>query len=269
MDASGDGLMRVFLDVGAHVGETLQQALDPRYGFARVVCFEPVEACWPALERLADDRVEICRFGLWKETCRRPMYGAGSQGASLFPDSGGTGGTEVVELVRASEWFENHLTGRDEVYLKLNVEGSEADILDDLMQSGEIAKVRSALVDFDVRKMPSLAHREREIRQGMRDLGYSQILRLKEDHKGPTHASTVENWLRLAEVASAPPPALWSWRYVRLPAVARGAISIGKGLASLLLPQSVYERLRLWVQKKVYRYPPDASAGRRRRGRGG
>jgi FkbM family methyltransferase len=250
--------MRVFLDVGAHVGETLHQALDPRYDFARVVCFEPVEACWPALERLAQDQVEIRRFGLWKETCRLPIYGAGSLGASLFPDGDGTDRTEMVELVRASEWFKNNLTTDDEVYLKINAEGSEADILEDLMQSGEIAKVRSALVDFDVRKMPSLAHREPEIRQRLKDLGYSQILRLKEDHKGPTHRSTVENWLRFAGVASAPPHAVWSWRYVRLPSVVRRATSLGKGVAGLLLPRRVYERLRLWVQKSVYRYPPDA-----------
>ncbi len=78
--------MKVFLDVGAHVGESLKPALDPRYAFDRIVCFEPVEACCNALEKLTRDNVEICRFGLWKETTTRQIHDAGGLGASLFSE---------------------------------------------------------------------------------------------------------------------------------------------------------------------------------------
>jgi hypothetical protein len=44
--------LRVCFDAGAHVGETLEPALDQRYRFDRVVCFERVEACCAVLERL-------------------------------------------------------------------------------------------------------------------------------------------------------------------------------------------------------------------------
>jgi len=33
--------MRIFLDVGGHHGETLDVALDPRWGFDKIYCFEP------------------------------------------------------------------------------------------------------------------------------------------------------------------------------------------------------------------------------------
>ena len=250
--------MRVFLDVGAHVGETLKPALDPRYRFDRIVCFEPVQACCAILEKLADTRVEICRFGLWNETSRLPIYGAGAIGATLFSIADQDPG-EIVELRRASDWFKEHILDDDEVYLKLNCEGSECDILDDLLDSEEIGKVTSILVDFDVRKIPSLSHREQEVRERLEDAGYSNILCLKERYKGPTHTATVDNWLRFAGTRPLPPPAGWKWRYVWFPALVRKVVAFGKGSVRRVLPQSVYEWLRLTIQKIVYGYPPDTN----------
>lgn len=254
--------MRVFLDVGAHVGESLRPALDPRYRFDRIVCFEPVQACWAALEGLADHRVEICRFGLWKEEAHRSIQGAGSLGASVHAEGSSGGRTEIVELRQASGWFRDELAEDDLVFLKLNCEGSECDILDDLLRSGEIRKVDSALVDFDVRKVTGLAHREREVRERLDAAGYSGLLRLKEEHKGPTHTATIDNWLREARVMSTPPTTRWTWRYVWMPAATRKAITVGKGIARRVLPRSAYERLRRLVQKSVYNYPPDVEEPR-------
>jgi hypothetical protein len=42
--------VKVFLDVGAHLGETLEAALDPRYAFDRIYCFEPAQTCRAQLE---------------------------------------------------------------------------------------------------------------------------------------------------------------------------------------------------------------------------
>lgn len=249
--------MKVFLDVGAHVGETLKPALDPRYRFDTIVCFEPVESCCAILEKLADGRVEICKFGLWNDTSHLPIYGAGAIGATLFRNGDRHGQAEIVELRRASDWFKEHISDDDEVYLKLNCEGSECDILDDLLDSEEIRKVKSILVDFDVRKIPSLAHREREVRERLNGAGYSEVLCLKERYKGPTHTATVENWLRSAGARPLSPPAGWKWRYVWFPALVRKAVAVGKGLVRRVLPQSAYKRLRLMVQKIVYGYPPD------------
>lgn len=168
---------------------------------------------------------------------------------------------DIVDLRQASDWFGEHISDDDEVYLKLNCEGSECDILDDLLDSGEIEKVTSILVDFDVRKIPALAHREREVRERLSGAGHSNLLCLKERYKGPTHTATVDNWLHFAGARSLPPPAGWKWRYVWFPALVRKTVAFSKGVARRILPQSAYERLRLAVQKIVYSYPPDANSG--------
>ena len=191
--------MKVFLDVGAHTGETLNAVRDPKYGFDRIYCFEPAAACWPALERVRDARVEVCRYGLWNETAAHELHDVGSIGASMFaekfPDERSH---ETAQFVRAGDWLREHVRDGDDVYLKLNCEGAEVDIVEDLLESGQFARIRSAMIDPDVRKIPSLAHRERELRDRLARAGLTNYFMEEEVMVGPTHRARIQNWLRLA-----------------------------------------------------------------------
>ena len=191
--------MRTFLDVGAHEGASLNAVRDPKYGFDRIYCFEPASSCWPSLEAVRDARVTVCRFGLWNRTCSRPLYDAGSVGASIWADKFRTDrGNEQADFVRASDWCREHLRSGDEVFLKLNCEGAEADIVEDLLESGEFARMRSVMIDPDVRKIPSQAHRERELRDRL-DAGGMRNYFLEQDVMvGATHRARIQNWLRVA-----------------------------------------------------------------------
>lgn len=191
--------MRVFLDVGAHEGSTLHAVRDPKYAFDRIYCFEPASACWPALEAVADARVEVCRFGLWKETAERRLYDPGSRGASLFADKfTSEPAGEVCRFVRATDWFRDRLAADDEIYVKLNCEGAECDIVEDLLDSGELTRVRSVMIDPDVRKVPSLAHREQELRERLAAAGLKNYVLEEEVMIGRTHRARIQNWLRVA-----------------------------------------------------------------------
>jgi FkbM family methyltransferase len=191
--------VKVFLDVGAHDGESLHAVRDPKYGFDRIYCFEPASACWPALEAVADDRVTVCRFGLWNRTCEHALYEAGSIGASLYEDKFRTAPAEErAQFVRASDWFRANLGERDELFLKLNCEGAEVDIVEDLLESGELARVRSAMIDPDIRKVRSLAHRERELRDRLAASGLTNYFMREEVMIGATHRERIQNWLRAA-----------------------------------------------------------------------
>ena len=191
--------MKIFLDVGAHTGETLHAVRDPKYAFDRIYCFEPASACWPTLEAAVDGRVTVCRFGLWNRTCDRALYDPGSAGASLFADKfKQQRPAETAHFVSATEWFREHLRGDDDIYLKLNCEGAEADIVEDLLESGELARVRSVMIDPDVRKVPSQAHRERELRERLATSALANYVLEEEVMIGATHRERIQNWLRVA-----------------------------------------------------------------------
>jgi FkbM family methyltransferase len=191
--------VKVFLDVGAHEGSSLHAVRDPKYGFDRIYCFEPASSCWPALEAVADARVTVCRFGLWNRTAEHDLYDPGSRGASLFEDKFRTKPTkEGCRFVRATDWFRENLDSEDEIFLKLNCEGAECDIVEDLLEAGELGRVRSVMIDPDVRKVPSLAHRERELRDRLASTALTNYVLEEDVMVGPTHRDRIQNWLRVA-----------------------------------------------------------------------
>jgi FkbM family methyltransferase len=186
---------KVFLDVGAHIGETLRAVVDQRYRFDRIVCFEPASWCMQRLSRFRDPRVELAPFGLWNRTERGTLHDPGSIGASVFEDKARSNKTETAWFVRASDWFAENLDLDDTVYLKLNCEGAECDILDDLIDSGEIRKADFILVHFDVRKVLSQRHRENEVKARLREEGIDRLVEADEALIGPSMIARVQHWL--------------------------------------------------------------------------
>lgn len=164
-------MAKVLVDIGAHLGETLEVALDERWGFDRIFCFEPAPSCWSSLEALADDRVTINRFGLWKHDDSLLLYNPGEIGASIFASKDTPTHSVEVTLRDAASWFRENLTADDEIFVKVNCEGAECDILDELMDENELDKVDVMLVHFDVRKVPELTEREADTRRRLDLLG--------------------------------------------------------------------------------------------------
>lgn len=193
---------RVFLDVGANTGQSLEAAMDPAFRFDRIYCFEPVASCLERLAKIADERVWIAPYGLWNKTCRQDVFEPGRKGAGLWKkDKGRSDETETCEFRRASDWFAENVVFGDEVYLKLNCEGAECDILDDLLDSGEFEKVSYVMIDFDVRKIASQKHREAEIRERLSAFTFPRWATSKQVMIGETHQDRIKNWLRLVESA--------------------------------------------------------------------
>ena len=189
--------MKIFLDVGAHIGQTLEVALEKKYSFGKIYCFEPVRQYWGVLKKNQDDRIVICEYGLWNENCTKKIYAPKSMGASLFDDKfNGAVESQNIKLVSASNWFRQYLKKDDQVYLKLNCEGAECAILDDLIKSNEYQKIDVLMVDFDVRKIPSQKHLVDEMKAKVLKLGIPQVFYIdKNPRRKLTPADFTRYWL--------------------------------------------------------------------------
>lgn len=189
--------MRIFLDVGGHSGQTVQAVLDPSYGFARIVTFEPVESLVPALRGIQDARIEVVNAGLSNRTGTAVMHGCGSLGGSLFDDApNAEGPTAACRVIEASEWFRQNVGDHDEVYLKLNCEGSECDILENLLDSGQFGRVTQVLVDFDAMKIPSQRHRVHGLQERLKAEAAANCKFPSEVMYGMgSHFGGIRNWL--------------------------------------------------------------------------
>ena len=197
--------MRIFLDVGAHYGEILDVALAPRWGFDRLYSFEPARGCQRILRGFRDSRVQVVPAGLSNRDGQVTLYGGGRIGASVYADKPRAEpalAPETIPLLRATDWLLASTRAADEVYLKLNCEGSECDVLEDLLDGGAVDRIRSVYVDFDVRKIPSQAHRQEPVERRLREAGCHYVT--PEDLTSPAGGAAVREWLGQVLPDSAP-----------------------------------------------------------------
>ncbi|MEL6457012.1 MAG: FkbM family methyltransferase [Cyanobacteria bacterium J06621_15] len=193
--------MKIFLDVGAHIGQTIDAVVAPKYEFDKIFCFEPCEESILQLKQkqILDSRIEIQQFGLYKENVKTTIFGKGDIGASIFKDHSSLENSsvpcETIQLIKVSDWFRDNLSEDDEVYMKLNCEGCECDIINDLLDTGEYSKLTSVMIDFDVRKIPSKSKQEKFTRQRLADEGYKNYCYCEDVMVGGSHISRVRNWL--------------------------------------------------------------------------
>ncbi|KKN98944.1 hypothetical protein LCGC14_0141890 [marine sediment metagenome] len=182
-------MARVFLDVGSNIGQTIELLLSPRFKVDKIVGFDPSPICHDILDRKFENnpRVTIVKAGLWSETCKMDLHNEGSQGASVHLDYETTCNPEPritkCQFINASEWFRENIFVGDEVFLKINAEGSECEIVMNLLESGEYNMVKSLLIDFDVRKSPSAKHQEGELREKMKSMGIKNMNIYMGDHR--------------------------------------------------------------------------------------
>lgn len=146
---------RVFLDVGGYVGDTVSVAMQPRWGFDRIWTFEPTAGCVEKLRELErrDERVTVVPAGWWSSDTEMDIHDPGTLHASVEAAASRHGQVERCRFVDAAKWMADHVADSDVVWLKINCEASEVEVLDRLISAGEIGRVDHLVVHFDVEKI--------------------------------------------------------------------------------------------------------------------
>jgi len=166
-------MAKIFLDIGAHVGESAAAALDERHKFDKIHCFEPAKASYNKIKK--DARIVIHKFGLFNKTCILPLYGAGSVGASVFKDKPIANRKNYLDercnFIKASDWFSENVSANDYVVAKVNTEGAEIEILNDLLDTGEYDKINHLMISFDVSKIKGKEYLESELLSRLKKTG--------------------------------------------------------------------------------------------------
>lgn len=195
--------MRIFLDVGGHNGETLSVALNPKWEFDSVHSFEPSTSSYSILRKFRGKNLYIHNYGLGSKSETKNFYGAGTVGGSLYPnknfaDKNALNYVEEVKIIEASFWIEENTKPSDQIFLKMNCEGSEADILENLIETSTIFRIASIYVDFDVRKIPGQEFRQTLLENALESLNVSFTTPEKLKTKGEP---AIEKWLHTELVA--------------------------------------------------------------------
>ena len=208
--------MKIFIDIGSHIGETLEEVTKAKYSFDKIYCFEPSIYCIDELQKFADQdsRISICNFGLSKGNQDAELFQPGSLGGTIV--KGGTADlgkdhdqsfkgdrkAEKIKLRDANEWFEENISPNDLIVVKTNCEGSEVDILDSLIDGNFMDNIYSFLVTFDIREHKKFQYREVEVRKRLRLQKVKNFCFSDDVMIGFTHIERIANWLQLFGVDS-------------------------------------------------------------------
>lgn len=189
----------IFVDVGAHEGQTIDEVRRADYPFDVIHAVEPMPTQAAHLRRRYsyDPRVIVHEFALTHTSGLTTMFGTNDAlEASLFaakidvdPEVRTT-----VRAVKASAFFE---ACGDGLVVNMNCEGGEVPILVDLLDSGTIKRIGHLLVDWDSRFVAGLEEEPRKI--------VERLERTDVDYRGtfpdlPTHAEQIASWLRGVKV---------------------------------------------------------------------
>ena len=144
--------MRVLLDVGAHVGDTVRVALEQRWQFDQVWAFEPTTVCLDRLREITDPRLTVVDAGWWSSDETIDIHDPGTLHASVLPEASREDRVERCQLVDAAAWMAAYIDEDDVVWVKMNIEAAEIEALRRLLETGEIRKVDHLVVHFDSEK---------------------------------------------------------------------------------------------------------------------
>jgi FkbM family methyltransferase len=171
------------LDVGGYEGQWASDIFG-RYG-CKIMIFEP----WPAFAQQIESRfshtpaVTVYPFGLGARSRTELLYAQGDS-TSVYQRSKGAASESLPIRALAEIWRELGLESVD--LMKINIEGGEYELLDALITTGLIARVRDVQIQFH-EIVPHAKHRRR----------------LLQDRLAATHRLTYsipfvwENWTRL------------------------------------------------------------------------
>jgi len=150
-------MQNLLIDIGAHFGETLEEVLRPIYKIDRVYAIEPSSVAIKKLSKFKDKRLRIYPIAVSNYNGKANLYSAGAVGGGLFPDKPRHWKiTEIVNVFKFSEWAITNLSVSENVYIKINVEGSELFILQEISKIHKQLNIKSILLSIDIEKVPSL-----------------------------------------------------------------------------------------------------------------
>lgn len=151
---------------------------------------------WKELLQYSDGRVVVCPFGLWSVNEKLNIYSPHTMAASVFSDhQDNEGGSVLCDFIVASEWFASNLRSDDIIFMKINCEGSECTIIENLVRSDELRKVTSFMIDFDAYKIPSQRHAPVRLLHLLDQHKYYNFVTCEQVMHGATHFDRICNWI--------------------------------------------------------------------------
>lgn len=148
-------MRKIFIDGGANKGQSIEAFLAewPNASEYEIYSFEASAGAEirQSLEniRKKHKNINIINKALWIEDTFKTFYDDEKTSSSLIKEKPvAYKSAEMVETVNLSNWIKDNFVYSDEIILKLDVEGAEYEILQQMMEEGTILMVNVLLAEI-------------------------------------------------------------------------------------------------------------------------
>lgn len=197
----------VFLDVGAHQGQSAEVALGNLFRFDSVISFEPDPACAQAIRtkfrsQVDAGRLKVVEGALGGRAETRVLHGSNDGGGASMLDAAAGSVSVACRVYDVAEFLDELVRERVAIFMKLNCEGAEVEILDRLCDARAASSIRGIMADFDIVKYRGGYFEKKRVLARCKAAGLPVLLS-EEVMVGRSHAERLRNWLsRYPEVKS-------------------------------------------------------------------
>lgn len=186
----------IFLDIGSHNGQTLEEVVE--HDFEQIHGFEPMPEQYAELvEKFGHiPNVKLHNYGLADTGGKRAVYGSNRIcEASVYPTKVDVDASVVTycDFIEASEVFA--LLGGRPFVVKMNCEGSEVPILNNLIDTGQIWKIAAMTFDLDIRRCVGFEHEADVILERLSEIGFDRYQISSDAFIHGSHRQKIAHWL--------------------------------------------------------------------------
>jgi FkbM family methyltransferase len=173
-------MKKVYIDLGAFDGDTIELALKKYPDLDDVYAFEPLAANFAALNRRfgGHDRIHLLNYAADVKNGESVLFLGNSEFGSIAGSqcrdmsSVNDQASEKVKTIDFAEFIRKQFDRSEHITCKVNIEGKEYDLLNHLINTGAIDYLDELYVDWHWSRMKMKSHDHEELVRRLRRLGF-------------------------------------------------------------------------------------------------
>jgi len=160
---------KIFLDLGAYIGDSVRffrEECEKAKEF-EIFCFEPSPKLISKLEKVSN--ITLIKAAAWSSNGTAFFYLGRGEGSTMYKDktSAGIDPKNVIKVstVDIAKFIKSNFNKSDKIWVKMNIEGGEYEIIPHLKKQGLLEWFDRVFVKWHSRKIPSLVVKDDEVRK--------------------------------------------------------------------------------------------------------
>jgi FkbM family methyltransferase len=169
--------MKVFIDLGAYNGDTLEQAIELFSDFDYFYAFEPFADSFGEMEKKfsGNGKVRLVNKAASNVDGKEKLFlkAKGNEGHSLCSKKSNVTSKSIeIESIDFSKYLEENFSEDDTIVLKVNIEGAEYKMFDKMISDGTIKYVDKIFCEWHNFKVSGVKDLHDKVVKGLQGLGY-------------------------------------------------------------------------------------------------